>query len=144
MRMARSLKNNQINQRVLVKPMIGIEDSSRYWSVAMVMEHLIIVGTQMADGVVEMTHGRDPKKKADVAAVKPVENLPADTIIPQYQRFLTSFLQKTTKEIGDKASDKKFLHPWFGHLNARRWMAIAAIHQQIHRKQAEAVAKQLV
>ncbi len=138
---ARALNPESLTQQVLVKPIIGIEDSSRYWSVSMVMEHLIIVGTQMADGIIEMTHGRVPKKEANTATVKPFENRPAAVIIPKYQDFLENFLKRTTQGIGDRQSEQRFLHPWFGPLKASQWIALAAIHQQIHHKQAVAITK---
>jgi hypothetical protein len=50
---------------------MGIEDSSRYWSAAMVLEHLIEVGSRIATGVVELTHGQAASVKADIADVKP-------------------------------------------------------------------------
>jgi hypothetical protein len=30
-------------------------------------------------------------------------------------------------------------HPWFGPLNAQQWLAFAAPHENIHRKQIEAI-----
>ena len=35
------LSEEQLQRRVLVKAPLGIEDSSRYWSAAMVLEHLM-------------------------------------------------------------------------------------------------------
>lgn len=138
---AARLRPEDVNRRVLVKPMTGIEDSSRFWSVAMVMEHLTIVGGQIADGLVDLTHGRVPDKKADTAAVKPFENARSDVILPRYRDFLKDFERRTTEEMGDRDAGLKFLHPWFGRLNPRQWMALAAVHQMIHRKQAEEIAK---
>ena len=51
------LSAEQLQRRVLVKAPMGIEDSSRYWSAAMVLEHLIEVGSRIAVGIVELTHG---------------------------------------------------------------------------------------
>lgn len=139
LRIARTLKPEDLIKRVLVKPMVGIEDSSRYWSVAMVMEHLTIVGDQIADGVVQISKGRRPEKKADVAAVKPGGDIPADKAVERYQGFMGLFLKKTSDPAINRSSSEKFLHPWFGPLDARQWMALSAVHQQIHRKQAEAI-----
>ncbi len=51
------LSAEQLQRRVLVKAPMGIEDSSRYWSASMVLEHLIEVGSRIAVGIVELTHG---------------------------------------------------------------------------------------
>lgn len=141
---AGGLRPEAFNRRVLIKPTPGIEDSSRFWSVAMVLEHLVIVGSQIADGVVQLTHGQIPDKKADTATVKPFENAPAAVILPRYQGFLQDFARRTTEEVRDREAKVKFLHPWFGMLDPRQWMALAAVHQRIHRKQAEAIVKGLV
>lgn len=132
----------RINRPALVKPMVGLEDSSRYWSIAMVMEHLMIVGKAIADGVLLLTHGRTPQTKVDTAKVKPFENLPANVVIPQFQTFLEDFLRRTSGDIGDRGAEARHLHPWFGLLNARQWMALAALHQRLHRKQAEAIRRE--
>ena len=55
--MVEPLSAEQLQRRVLVKAPMGIEDSSRYWSASMVLEHLIEVGSRIAVGIVELTHG---------------------------------------------------------------------------------------
>ena len=139
LKLAHSLPKEKLTQRILIKSMVGLEDSSRYWSVSMAMEHLMIVGNQIADGIVDLSQGKVPDKKADTATVKPFENLPAEKIISRFENFISNFLERTTKNISNLGSSQKFEHPWFGKLDARQWMALSGIHQQIHRKQAEAI-----
>ncbi len=50
--LSRKLSTAESTSRVLVEGVWGIEDSSRYWSTAMVMEHLAIVGDRMAEAIV--------------------------------------------------------------------------------------------
>jgi hypothetical protein len=60
LQLARALPESQRTIRVLIPRVPGIEDSSRHWSVAMVLEHLMIVGKLMGEGIVELTHGPHP------------------------------------------------------------------------------------
>ena len=140
---ARELPAEKITEKVLVKPMPGLEDSSRYWSVSMAMEHLIIVGSQIAGGIVDLGLGKFPQKKADTATVKPFENKSAEKIISEFEAFIKTFLEKTTRDVVNREAPQTFAHPWFGPLNAKKWMALAAIHQQIHRKQIQAIIEGL-
>jgi len=61
--MARPLSAGQMQRQVLIDRVTGIEDSSRYWSPSMVLEHLIIVGSQVMRGIVELSRGNVPAVK---------------------------------------------------------------------------------
>ena len=61
--LAEPLSAEQLQRRVLVKAPMGMEDSSRYWSAAMVLEHLIEVGSRIAVGIVELTHGSQSRSR---------------------------------------------------------------------------------
>jgi len=50
---------------------MGIEDSSRYWSVAMALEHLGEVGLNIAVGIVELSRNMTVTVKVDIAELKP-------------------------------------------------------------------------
>jgi hypothetical protein len=128
-------------QRVLVPRMTGIEDSSRYWSVAMVLEHLMIVGDLMSEIIFELSHGRVPDLNLGIADVKPKGALPGDKALADYEAFLERFRTKVMNETNDRSSKAKLKHPWFGRLTAHEWLCIAALHQRVHRKQAEAILK---
>jgi hypothetical protein len=49
---ARRLDDTAARTRVLVRRVTGIEDNSRYWSAAMLLEHLVIVNRGIA-GIIE-------------------------------------------------------------------------------------------
>ena len=133
-----SLPADQLQQRVLIKAPMGIEDSSRYWSAAMVLEHLIEVGSRIAVGVVELTNGSTVTVKADIADVKP-EGGKGTEIIEDFRQFLDDYARMVTEEAGDRKSKSRHPHPWFGKLNAHQWMCLGAVHQSIHRKQMERI-----
>ncbi len=135
---AQSLAPEALQTRVLIRAPMGIEDSSRYWSAAMVLEHLIEVGSRISTGVVELTQGQAISVKADIAAVKPQGSKDSD-IVSAYRAFLESYTDKVTHRVGDRAARHTAPHPWFGALTPQRWVCLGAIHQQIHRRQMERI-----
>lgn len=136
--LANTLSKDELGQRVLIKAPVGIEDSSRFWSAAMVFEHLIEVGSRVAVGIVELTHGTTVTVKADIADVKPTGQR-CNGILSDYSQFLDDFSRILTEDVGDRRSEARHPHPWFGELNAHQWICLAAIHQTIHRKQLERI-----
>lgn len=135
---AQSLAPEALQTRVLIRAPMGIEDSSRYWSAAMVLEHLIEVGSRISTGVVELTHGQVASVKADIADVKPKGGKDGD-ILAAYRAFLADYENKVTHRVGDRAAQNTEPHPWFGDLTPQRWVCLGAIHQQIHRRQMERI-----
>jgi hypothetical protein len=136
--LAKPLSPRQLRQRVLVKAPLGIEDSSRYWSAAMVLEHLIEVGSRVATGIVELTQGREVTVKADIADVKPRGGKGAE-ILDDYKAFLGDYARTLDEDVGDRKSRDTHAHPWFGDLNAHHWACLGALHQSIHRRQIERI-----
>lgn len=135
---ARSLAPGDLQTRVLIRAPLGIEDSSRFWSAAMVLEHLIEVGSRIATGVVELTHGQAASVKADIAEVKPKGGMDGD-IVAAYRAFLEDYADMVTHRVGDRAARLTAPHPWFGDLTPQRWVCLGAIHQRIHRRQMDRI-----
>lgn len=135
---AQSLSAQALQTRVLIRAPVGIEDSSRNWSAAMVLEHLIEVGSRVATGVVELTHGRVVSVKADIADVKPKGGHDAG-IIAAYRAFLADYEDKLQHQTGPRDARGTAPHPWFGDLTAQRWVCLGAVHQQIHRRQLQRI-----
>ena len=136
--LAEAISADQMQQRVLIKAPMGIEDSSRYWSAAMVLEHLIEVGSRIAVGVVELTNGSTVTVKADIADVKPKGGKGRE-IVEDFRQFLDDYARMVTEEAGDRRSKSRHPHPWFGNLNAHKWVCLGAVHQSLHRKQMELI-----
>jgi hypothetical protein len=133
-----SLAPEALQTRVLIRAPMGIEDSSRYWSAAMVLEHLIEVGSRVATGVVELTHGQVVSVKADIADVKP-NGQNNDGIVAAYRVFLEDYQDKLVHQTGNRNAQNTAPHPWFGDLTPQRWVCLGAIHQQIHRRQIDRI-----
>ncbi len=130
-------------KRILIDRITGIEDSSRYWSPAMVLEHLIIVGALMSEGVIMLSRGVAPESPIGVADVKPLGGTAADQSIALFLEFLATTSHRMAAEVQDRESKTCLAHPWFGSLDLRQWHWLMAAHQRVHRKQLEAIRDRL-
>jgi hypothetical protein len=128
-------------RRVLIKRVPGLEDSSRYWSVWMTLDHLRIMHTGISQTIRSLSHGEVPKGRANTAAVKPDPQVTAE-IVPRYEHSC-DLLLKTVADIPDLKNTVRFEHPWFGPLDAAGWHAMAAMHIAIHRTQIERILQGL-
>ena len=104
----------------------------------MVLEHLIEVGSRIAVGIVELTHGTPVTVRADISDVKP-KGGKGDQIVQDFRQFLGDYSRIVSEDIGDRNSRSRHPHPWFGELNAHQWVCLGAVHQSIHRKQMERI-----
>ncbi|HEX7631177.1 MAG TPA: hypothetical protein VF388_03520, partial [Lacunisphaera sp.] len=120
-------------ERVLIPRPRGLEDSSRYWSAYMVLEHLRIVNTAIAGVIEALVAGQKPPHVASTAAVKPSPGVGAEV--------LSGFAGSCTKLLvaGQAAPSlrtaTRFAHPWFGPLDAARWQVLGGMHMSLHRRQ---------
>lgn len=124
-------------QRVLIKRPVGLEDSSRNWSVWMTLDHLRIVHLALARTIRALTAGLVPDGKADTAAVKPGADATAEVVGP-YERSCDAVLSAVAA-VTDLNTTAKFAHPWFGPLDASGWQALSGMHLGIHRVQIERI-----
>ena len=118
---------------VLIPRLRGLEDSSRFWSVWMTLEHLRITNTVFATVIQSLAHGQVPAKKASTADVKPRTDLTAD-VEAAYEASCDELLT-TVAAVSDLKTSAKYAHPWFGPLDAAGWHALTASHMGIHRAQ---------
>lgn len=124
-------------RRVLIERLRGLEDSSRYWSVWMTLEHLRIVNTGIARTITQLSRGTAPTGKASTAAVKPGADVGPE-VVEAYEKSCDAVL-KAAVEAGDLKTAARYEHPWFGPLDAHGWFALAGGHLEIHRTQIERI-----
>ncbi len=124
-------------RRVLIRRIAGLEDSSRNWSVWMTLDHLRIVNHSIAEVIRALVKGAMPEGTASTAAVKPSETVTAD-ILTAYEESC-DVLRRVVAQSADLNTQIRFRHPWFGPLNAYRWLVISAVHMRIHRAQIERI-----
>lgn len=136
------LGDEDLFRRVLVPRQVGIEDSSRYWSPGMTLEHLLIVSEGVLTLMAKLGRGEVIETVVDTALVKPAEETQPD-IKRRYRSYLRTFPNRLSESVADRAPPNCHVHPWFGCLNTHGWLVMLAVHQWIHRKQLEQICKRL-
>lgn len=127
----------QCQERVLIRRLPGLEDSSRYWSVWMTLDHLRIVHHEIARVIQALANNVLPEGEANTAAVKPTVVL--DQVIVMAYEQSCEVLQRAINDVPDLRTALRFPHPWFGPLDAAAWHALVGTHLGIHRKQIERI-----
>ncbi|MCC6352410.1 MAG: hypothetical protein IT577_00915 [Verrucomicrobiae bacterium] len=136
------LPEGRLFERVLVPRLMGIEDSSRHWSAAMVLEHLMVAGKRMGEIIVALSKGREPRFLVDIREMKPTGGA-AEDVVDQFRVFLKVFEETMIVRVGDMGSPMCAPHPWLGPLDGHGWVCLAAIHQRVHRRQVRAIRRRL-
>lgn len=134
---------HSLTERVLVSPQRFLEDSSRYWSAAMVARHLTITGQKMEDVIVKLSRYEPIEGAADTSAVKPELERNSSSCLEEYISFGDSLIERLRATVEDRDSRDVFEHPWFGPMRAHEWMGVFALHTRIHLKQLRAILKGL-
>jgi DinB superfamily len=130
-----------LKERILIPRLRGLEDSSRFWSVWMTLDHLRIVNVQITQVIEALTRGRIPEGRASTAAVKPSPDVGPD-VQDAYEascdRLVTFAASCPTLR-----TPVRYAHPWFGPLDGAGWHAMAAMHMGIHRAQIVRILAEL-
>ncbi len=140
--MASKLSEEQLFQRILIPRLFGLEDNSRYYSVAMVIEHLLIVGNALQVRIPILSRDKKLGNHVKIEDVKPYTEIDRD-IVTQFQDFLNSYREKLDANVENIHIDNTSEHPWFGAFNPKQWSILGMVHQIVHRRQIEAIIQQL-
>ena len=124
-------------QRVLIPRIPGLEDSSRYWSVWMTLDHLRIVHESIAHLIGELVREVTPPGAASTAAVKPNANVGPE-VVAAFEASCDA-LASVIAASPNLDTQARYPHPWFGPLNASGWHALTGVHMSIHRAQIERI-----
>lgn len=128
-----------LRARVLIPRLRGLEDSSRFWSVWMALEHLRIVNDSIAGVIGDLTRGRVPGGEASTAAVKPSEQV-GEEVMQAHEASCDRLAELCASGV-ELRTRARFAHPWFGPLDALGWHATSAMHMAIHRSQIERILR---
>jgi hypothetical protein len=82
----------QLSEPMLIKRLPGLEDSSRYWSLLMVLDHLRIVNEEITGVISCLTSGTLPDQAADIAKVKPSGSV-SEEVIAEFDKGCERFTQ---------------------------------------------------
>jgi hypothetical protein len=140
--LADRIDNGLFSKQILIHRLRGIEDSSRYCSIEMVMEHLMITGSMMCGIIQDLLASRTPSVKVDTANLKPKGGR-GQARKEDFHEFLQQFHSDLPDFKPDRQSGLRHYYPWLGDLTAKQWLTLAAMHQRLHRRQAESIASRL-
>lgn len=129
------------SQEVLIPRYQGMEDSSRNWSLFMVLDHLCKVNREIQRTINVLRDGITPRGEIEIAWYKPDRGCGAE-VIDEFRNVVWDY-ESAIRENVPLRGTPRFAHPWFGPLDAHDWHCLAAFHHRIHRKQARKIAAML-
>jgi len=135
------LTDAELLEKRLIKRLRGLEDNSRYWSIAMAIEHMIIAGTSLRGVIVALSNGRADLPESTIAGLKPNPEISAEGLIERFEQMTQKFVRTAEGAKVGAFPNTTYGHPWFGPLNAEQWLIFAGAHQNVHRNQIEEIAR---
>ena len=135
---ARAMDDATFAGRVLIQRMRGLEDSSRYWSPEMVLEHLVIAGELFTDYVVALSNDRPITDRRGIADIKPRGGL-GQAVIARFVAVHQGIPARLRAEAGPFRAGPTHAHAWFGNLTAEDWLSLTALHLALHMQQWKAI-----
>lgn len=136
---AGKLAPEQMKRQVLIPRPTGLEDSSRNWSAAMVLQHLVIVDTGIGELITALAQNQSFGREVRIADVKPTPDAGREQLALLEEALQTYIVRVTA--VANLHTATRHDHPWFGPLDGHGWHTLAALHTMIHRRQLDAVAK---
>ena len=127
-------------RRVLVQRFAGIEESSRNWSGAMVLEHLAIVGRHVITLTEALCEGRSSPWVLRTRDVKPTGALTRREAAVAFEAMVRAYVELVRSEGSAIRSPLRHQHPWFGALRIKQWLAFMTLHHMVHVPHIEAIA----
>ncbi|MBA4191868.1 MAG: hypothetical protein C0467_28140 [Planctomycetaceae bacterium] len=139
-----SIPAERVSEPVLVPRIAGMEDSSRFWSAIMTVEHLNMVGSAVRRVISSLRQGQVPSVEPRVADFKPRGSITPAEVRSEFVRLLADAAEAEKVEPPiPRGVGPRYGHPWFGPMDAHQWHCLLGFHQGVHRKQIEAIRKGL-
>jgi hypothetical protein len=136
---AGKLSPEQIERQILVPRLTGLEDSSRNWSAAMVLQHLVIVDTGIGELIGALARNQTFEQEVRIADVKPTPDAGREQL-ECLENALQTYLSRVAV-VQDLRTVGCHAHPWFGPLDGYGWHTLTAMHTMIHRRQLDVITK---
>ncbi len=140
-----SIDEQQFQTRILIPRLRGMEDSSRFWSVGLAIQHLLITIEGMSHIAEELAKSHTISIEVDIAKVKPRQEdvTNKNDMLKKLQLATETTVQKLLPYHETPSRNYKQYHPWFGRITAEGWVWVLGQHQSLHRKQMQMIVKQL-
>lgn len=128
----------RLTERILVPRIWFIEDSSRFWSAAMLFRHISKVNLSIAKAIEYKMSLGDESAAAAKERLKAVKPEMESNQIQEIENFrvsvkrLIAAVQKTSEL---ELQTNTLPHPWFGQLTYAEWTWFAGFHMCVHSRQ---------
>ena len=128
--------------QVLIIPIRGLEDSSRYWSIYMTLEHLHICNVIFSDIIEKLLRNKEETMTTVLPEnLKPSKQSNINSLVA-FNASAKAF-QHITFQATNLYTEGTHPHPWLGPLSAAGWLAMSAMHMTNHRIQIEQIKENL-
>ncbi len=141
LQIAGTLSKEEFCEKRLVRRQRGMEDNSRFWSVAMAVEHLIIAGTSIRSVLIALSKGETNLPPGSIKNMKPNPDVAPTDLLTRFEQMTEKFTRTASTAKLEAFPDATYTHPWFGPLTAKQWLVFAAPHQKVHRAQIEEIVR---
>lgn len=138
-----NIPTDKADIKILVPPQRGLEDSSRYWSTTMLVEHLLIVGSQVHTAIIRLSQEQHMSELVSTANVKPSGDGSYSELLAKLKKFAAELPSDLNAHVVNKESKEKLAHPWFGPFNSKQWYWLLGVHAAIHLQQLNEIKKGL-
>ena len=132
---------SRAGEPVLIPRLRGLEDSSRFWSVYMTVDHLRIVNSRIADCMRRMIHGLPTGGPVGTADVKPSPSADG-AVVPAFEAACADLADVAADPLMERTYTT-YPHPWFGPLRPVQWHYMAGFHMRLHSRQIAAILRRL-
>jgi hypothetical protein len=137
--LARRVPDDVGRRRTRIRRRIGMEASSRDWSVFMTIEHLVIVNRGITAVIHALCADSNPGVEIGVEDIQPHPDAG-----PEHIEALSQAADRYVEIVdhfGGLRCHERYRHPWFGPLSACEWNVLAAWHNHVHRRQLQRLLK---
>lgn len=139
-KLIRNVPREEQQKQVIIDKTFAIEDHTRQFSVNMVAEHLTIAGRGVMGVIATISQEKPFERPLTILGVKPFENK-ADSV-EEFEAFAKEY-KAFYKVLPKRHSKMTAPHPWFMEFNNFDWAAFMFMHTFIHRRQIQAIVKEL-
>lgn len=129
-----------LQKKVVINRSFAIEDNSRDYSINMTLEHLRIAGSAIMMVIDTLSNEKEFPKDIKIETVKPKNNGKDEA--KKFFDFMKTY-EEYIKNHKKNYSKMTKPHPWFVEFNNFDWACFMYMHTFIHRRQIEAIIKEL-
>lgn len=140
-KLVQNINSSDATKQVSIKRTFAIEDHSRQFSVNMVLEHLVIAGSAVQKVIETLSQEKDFTPQIKIENVKPHQN--KQNQLDEFNEFYNDYFDFIAN-LPKKQSNATKKHPWFVAFNNYDWSLFMFMHTFIHRRQIQAILKEVL